>query len=94
MDGIPSALSTDDLSTVFAEYESATRPIVMNAQKLPPGMPWLIHPETEWGLWIMHSIVGFIYWSGIITAVAKLVGPGSRSKGPKDGGLLAWDIDK
>ena len=84
-------LAVGELTAVFEEYESATHPIVMKAQKLPPGMPWLIHPETEWGVWVMHSIVGFVCWSGIVTVMARLAGPGSRK--PKDGGLLAWEME-
>jgi 2-polyprenyl-6-methoxyphenol hydroxylase-like FAD-dependent oxidoreductase len=39
----------DDHIAAFAEYEKKMRPIVDRVQKLIPGMPHLINPETAWG---------------------------------------------
>jgi hypothetical protein len=47
-----SSILASTLSAAFSEYESVTRPIVTKAQQLPPGMPWLIHPQTGWGIWV------------------------------------------
>lgn len=48
----------DDLDAAFAQYEMSMRPLVNRAQKLAPGMPRLINPETAWGvsvlLWISY----------------------------------------
>lgn len=49
---LESSIPASSLNAAFADYESATRPIVTKAQQLPPGMPWLIHPQTAWGIWV------------------------------------------
>lgn len=47
-----------DLAAAFAQYETAMRPLVDRAQKLAPGMPRLVNPETAQGisvlLWISY----------------------------------------
>jgi len=73
----------DDIATAFDQYETAMRPVVERAQKLPPGMPHLIHPETAWGVQVMHMIVYFmcqltpvislLFKFGVIGPPAKLV---------------------
>ncbi|KAL9114876.1 MAG: hypothetical protein Q9227_001119 [Pyrenula ochraceoflavens] len=65
----------NDYTAAFAAYEEKMRPIVDRAQKLAPGMPYLLNPETAWGLWILHMIIGFIAWSGVVNLVAKVIGP-------------------
>jgi hypothetical protein len=49
---LESSIPVSSLSAAFSEYGSVTRPIVTKAQQLPPGMPWLIHPQTGWGIWV------------------------------------------
>lgn len=48
----------DDLDAAFAQYEMSMRPLVNRAQKLAPGMPRLVNPETAWGvsvlLWVSY----------------------------------------
>ena len=73
----------DDIATAFDQYETAMRPVVERAQKLPPGMPHLIHPETAWGVKVMHMIAYFmcqltpvislLFKFGVIGPPAKLV---------------------
>lgn len=80
---------TVDLAAAFSDYEFATRPIVTDCQKLPPGMPRLIHPETTRGLWMMRSIFSFLSWSGIFMLLARIAG---RFKGKsREHSLLQWD---
>lgn len=43
-----------DFTSAFQEYETRMRPLVDAAQKLPPGVPHLIHPETAWGVWLLR----------------------------------------
>jgi hypothetical protein len=65
-------------------YGEKMRPFVTGAQKLPPGAPGIVNPQTEFGIWILNSIVGFVSWSGLakgISAVAsKLSGPEKEDK--------------
>ncbi|KAI3318706.1 oxidoreductase [Xylariaceae sp. AK1471] len=66
----------DDHSAAFAEYEQKMRPIVDKAQKLAPGMPHAINPETAWGIWTMHNILAFMSWSGLRDLMFKFgMGP-------------------
>ena len=64
-----------DYTTAFAEYEEKMRPTVTRAQKLVPGAPYIFNPETVWGIWIMHLIMSFIYWSGVANLIARFIGP-------------------
>lgn len=71
------ALSSNpnDLEKAYAEYEAHMRPTVIRAQKLAPGMPRLLHPETAWGVWTMHVLMWSIWKSGIIDTLARWKGP-------------------
>lgn len=62
----------------FARYEAEMRPIVDEAQKLVPGMPHLINPETEWGIWVMHSLIGCLAYTRIFFVAAKYFGRALR----------------
>ena len=67
----------DDLESALGQYENKMRPFVDRAQKLPLDgkLFYLIHPETPRGLWIMRAIQYFIYMSGIVNLIFRLVGP-------------------
>jgi 2-polyprenyl-6-methoxyphenol hydroxylase-like FAD-dependent oxidoreductase len=41
----------------FMAYEKLMRPYVELAQKLPPGVPWIAHPQTRWGLRLLHTVL-------------------------------------
>jgi hypothetical protein len=56
------------------------RPLVKKAQKLPPGMPHLIHPQTVWGVWLLRVFCALIHWSGLIHLMFKLRGPPAQVK--------------
>jgi hypothetical protein len=76
-----------DYTSAFAHYETKMRPLVERAQKLPPGIPHIIHPETAWGLWIMRSLGFFMSWSGIGYVLAMLKGPPARAIKVEDYGF-------
>ena len=76
-----------DYSSAFAQYEAQMRPLVERAQKLPPGIPHIIHPETAWGLWIMRSLMFLMTWSGISYVLAMLKGPPARAIKVEDYGF-------
>ena len=65
----------DDYTAAFAEYEKQMRPIVDRAQKLVPGMPHILHPETAWGVWTMNAIMSFLVWTRIVTLLFMFMGP-------------------
>lgn len=64
-----------DHTAAFMEYEQKMRPIVDRAQRLAPGMPRMINPETVWGVWILHAIMYILGRSGLINLLVKFVGP-------------------
>ena len=61
-----------DLQAAFAQYEKSMRPVVARAQKLAPGMPYLINPETSLGVWILHMTMWLISASGLLQLLFKL----------------------
>ncbi|THZ00391.1 putative oxidoreductase [Aureobasidium pullulans] len=75
-------------SQAFEAYEEAMRPLVANAQKLPPAMPHLIHPQSTWGVWVLRILVAAIYWSGVGTLLFKWKGPPASAVKLKEYGLL------
>ncbi|THX25480.1 putative oxidoreductase [Aureobasidium pullulans] len=76
-------------SQAFEAYEEAMRPLVANAQKLPPAMPHLIHPQSTWGVWVLRILVAAIYWSGVGTLLFKWKGPPASVVKLKEYGILA-----
>jgi hypothetical protein len=42
----------------FDKYQQIMEPFVKTAQKLPPGAPGIVHPETWWGVWILNTLAG------------------------------------
>lgn len=76
-----------DYTAAFTQYESKMRPLVQRAQKLPPGIPHIIHPETAWGLSFMRWLIFIMHWSGISYVLAVLKGPPARAIQVEDYGL-------
>ena len=70
----------------FESYEEVMRPRVDKAQKLAPGVPAMIYPQTTWGLMLLRGLVGFIGWSRLPTILQKFSGPsGGDDKLPEYG---------
>ncbi|KAI5460508.1 oxidoreductase [Mariannaea sp. PMI_226] len=63
-----------DPSAAFAKYEEKMRPTVEQAQKLAPGQPRLINPETAWGVWMLHAIFSILSWTKILFVVIGILG--------------------
>lgn len=55
-------------SKAFQQYEATMRPVVEVAQKLAPGMPYLVNPETAWGVMVLHV---FCYCMALLAPVMK-----------------------
>ncbi|UNI15655.1 hypothetical protein JDV02_002166 [Purpureocillium takamizusanense] len=68
-----------DPGAAFAVYEDAMRPTVDRAQKLAPGMPHLLHPQTAWGVWMLNAIMFVLYRSGLLPLLARFAGPPAHS---------------
>lgn len=48
-----------DHRAAFEAYEKLLRPYVERVQKLPPGVPWIAHPQTRRGISIMHAALRY-----------------------------------
>ncbi|KAJ9603354.1 hypothetical protein H2200_012132 [Cladophialophora chaetospira] len=55
-----------DPPTAFAQYEEEMWPVVTRAQKLFPGAPHSMAPETVWGIWTLHAVFYVIKQSGLV----------------------------
>ncbi|AWG24760.1 FAD-dependent monooxygenase [Flavobacterium kingsejongi] len=55
----------------FAAYEKRMRPFVEKIQKLPPGVPWLAHPKSKFGVAVVNTVAGIVA-SRPIKAIGKL----------------------
>lgn len=64
-----------DYAAAFADYEEKMRPLVNRAQKLAPGMPHLINPETTWGIWVLETLMSFLAWSRLALLAFRFFGP-------------------
>lgn len=62
----------NDHAKAFSEYEEKMRPVIDRAQKLSPGMPKLMHPETAWGVWVLHVFVWFMDCAGLFSLLVSL----------------------
>lgn len=64
-----------DHEAAFAHYANTMHPIVEKAQKLVPGMPHILHPETEWGVWLTHAIIYLLDSIKLQKVIFMLKGP-------------------
>ena len=64
--------SNGDYQTAFASYERKMKPYVIKAQSLPRGAPGIANPQTEWGISVLHGVVGFVSWSGLPKIFSKV----------------------
>jgi len=58
-----------DVPAALEAYDRTLRPLVDQVQKLPPGVPWVFYPQTEWGIWFLQTII----WTVTALRIDKLV---------------------
>ena len=63
----------DKHEDAFLAYEKRMRPYVEDVQQLPPGVPWLAHPKTRFGVSLVNTIAG-IMASRPVKTISKLFG--------------------
>lgn len=55
----------NNIPAALESYERILRPYVDRIQKLPPGIPWIVHPQTTLGIKVLESVL----WSvGVLSA--------------------------
>ena len=92
--GLASTNATDKVvSNALTKYEEVFKSYVESAQKLPPGVPKIANPETEWGVWVLRSIVSFVSKTGLASLLGMLASSmgGETEKFPeyKELGLMS-----
>ena len=66
--------SLSDIPAGLQSYEKELRPYVEKVQKLMPGTPWIINPETEWGISLLNGVLKAVAWSRIPQLTSKIFG--------------------
>ena len=68
----------DDATTAFEKYEKRLRPYVKNSQSIPLNgyAPYILNPQTWWGIWLFRTIAGLISWSGLVKYLPSLEAAG------------------
>jgi len=77
------ASSPDDPKLAAERYQEKMKPLVKKAQGLPPGVPGIVYPVTEWGITFTYSILrtaAFLYNSGMFSWIGWIVGLLGSSK--------------
>lgn len=63
----------DQHEAAFAAYEKRMRPFVEDVQRLPPGVPWLAHPKSKFGVSVVNTVAGILA-SSPVKKISKLFG--------------------
>lgn len=50
----------DKHEEAFLAYEKRMRPFVEKVQKLPPGVPWLAHPKSSFGVNLVNAVAAIL----------------------------------
>ncbi|KAK7959211.1 FAD/NAD(P)-binding domain-containing protein [Apiospora aurea] len=50
----------DDVGAALAGYDRVLRPFIDEVQALMPGAPTIGAPQTDWGIWFLHSLGKFV----------------------------------
>ncbi|KKX50894.1 MULTISPECIES: FAD-dependent monooxygenase [Sphingobacterium] len=60
-----------DHQDAFDAYEKLMRPYVEEIQNLPPGVPWIAHPKTRFGITVFNAAVALAS-SKLVKKISKL----------------------
>ena len=65
----------DNIPAALESYERVLRPYVESIQKLPPGIPWIVNPQSALGVRILENLVwglGVLSKTGLTTVFSKI----------------------
>lgn len=60
-----------DVAAGLQSYETTMRPIITELQKIPPGLPGIMAPQTAWAVWLRNYIFAFVTWSRVLEFAQK-----------------------
>lgn len=66
----------DNLPAALISYEKILRPYVEDTQNLLPGIPWVLNPQSSWGLSILEGVArsfGFIVGTRVADVLSKVI---------------------
>ncbi len=67
----------NNIPAALESYERVLRPYVESIQKLPPGIPWMVNPQSTLGVRVFETVVwgaGVLSATGLGTLFSKLAG--------------------
>lgn len=65
----------NNIPAALESYERVMRPYVESVQKLPPGVPWIVNPQSRLGIKVVENVgwaVGWLSKTGITALFSKL----------------------
>ena len=65
----------NNIPAALESYERVLRPYVESIQKLPPGIPWIVNPQSTLGVRVFETVVwgaGVLSATGLATLFSKL----------------------
>lgn len=65
----------NNIPAALESYERVLRPYVESIQKLPPGIPWIVNPQSTLGVRVLETFiwgVGLLSATGVTTWFSKL----------------------
>lgn len=63
-----------DLEAGLRGYEERMSPIIEEFQKIPPGVPWILAPQTAWGIWLRNTVLVVLCWGMAFSGMFAWVG--------------------
>lgn len=70
----------------FKAYEAWMAPFAAQLQDLPPGVPQIVLPQTEFGIRVLHRVGSLLLWLSKVKAVqwaaGKVFAPGEVDRIP------------
>jgi len=64
-----------NIPAALESYERVLRPYIEGVQNLPPGIPWLVNPQSTLGIKVFETFIraaGVLSATGLVTLFAKL----------------------
>lgn len=65
----------NNIPAALESYERVLRPYIERIQKLPPGIPWIVNPQSTLGVRVFETVawgVGVLSTTGLFTLFSKL----------------------
>ena len=66
----------NNLPAALESYERVLRPYVESVQKLPPGIPWIVNPQSALGVRVLGTVgwgIGILSTTWVATLLSKVV---------------------